>query len=70
MPALFLSQILKLRLIKSYMIQLGFRWVLKRGLEAREKNWDILQLGFGWVLKIGLETRGKNWDIFRVEKNL
>ena len=33
----FLSQVLKLLLMKSYIIQLGFRWVLRRGLEARGK---------------------------------
>ena len=38
MPASFLSQILKLLLTKSSMIQLGFGWALKRGLEARGKN--------------------------------
>ena len=31
----FVSQALKKLLIKSYMIQLGFMWVLRRGLEAR-----------------------------------
>ena len=33
----FVSQVLKLLLIKGYMIQLGFRWVLRRVLEARER---------------------------------
>ena len=37
----FVSQVLKLLFIKSYMIQLGFRWVLRRGLEARGKTFRI-----------------------------
>ena len=38
----FVSQVLKLLLIKSYMIQLGFRWILRKELEARAKSSEIV----------------------------
>ena len=37
----FVSQALKLPLIKNYMIQLGFRWILRKELEARGKSSEI-----------------------------
>ena len=33
----FVSQVFKLLLMKGYMIQLGFRWILRRGLEGGER---------------------------------
>ena len=38
----FVSQVLKLLLIKGYMIELGFRWVLRRGLKAKGKSSEIV----------------------------
>ena len=42
MPVLFLSQVLKLLFINSFMMQFGFRWVLRRGLETRGKSSEIV----------------------------
>ena len=38
------SQIFKVLLIKSYMLQPGFRWVLRRGLQAREKSGEVVRV--------------------------
>ena len=41
-PFYFVSQVFKLLLIKGYMIQLGFSWVLRRDLQARGEISEIL----------------------------
>ena len=40
----FISDVFKVLLIKSYMIQLGFRLVLRRGLKARGKSSEIVRV--------------------------
>ena len=38
------SHVFKVLLIKSYMIELDFRWVLIRGLEARGNSREIVRV--------------------------
>ena len=42
MPVLFCISSFEVTSIKRYMIQLGFRWILRKRLEARGKSSEIV----------------------------